>query len=525
MRMPLTTVVSCCLAGLAVARPVSAEVRVNHLFSDHMVLQRGREVPVWGTADPGERVTVTLGRQERAATAGPDGQWTVRLAELEAGGPFELKVAGQNTITVEDVLVGEVWFCSGQSNMDFTVARTEKRYFAGVADAEREIAAADHPRIRMFTSEWTMRDEPQADVEGRWVACSPRTVGDFSAVAYFFGRHLHEVLDVPVGLITSAYGASTAQAWTSRAALDADPQLRPLLEAYAAACAAYTPELARQDDEAYARWQQAAETARSEGKPAPRAPKRKDPHQDQHNPSVLFNGMVAPVIPYGIRGAIWYQGESNTAALYPRLQATLIRDWRRRWGQGDFPFLFVQLASLNAPPTEPGNSRLAAMREAQATSLALPQTGMAVTIDIGEAKDVHPRNKQDVGRRLALIAEAQVYGRSVTSSGPVFESMSIEGRSARIRFRHTEGGLVAQGGTLAGFAIAGKDGTFAWADARIDGETVVVSSPRVEEPAIVRYAWADNPPATLSNGAGLPARPFRTDEPDAAPVSEPAAPR
>ncbi len=518
MRKPFATILLCGLALGAVAHPSSADVALNHLFGDHMVLQRGMKVPIWGTADPGERVTVTFGRQEVSAVAGADGRWKVVLEGLPAGGPSDLKGAGKNAVTIRDVLVGEVWFCSGQSNMDFTVAKTEKRYFAGVADAEREIAAADYPQICMFTAEWTLRDEPQEDVEGRWSVCSPATVGDFSAVAYFFGRQLHTTLDVPVGLINGSYGASTAQAWTSRQSLEADPELDALLVAYEAACKAYTPDLARKDEEARARWRQAAEKARAEGKAAPRAPRLKDPHQDQHNPCVLFNGMVAPVVPYAIRGAIWYQGESNlnVPERYVRLQTTLIRDWRKLWGEGDFPFLFVQLPNHRAPATDPpAASRLAAMRKAQAASLALPNTGMAVTIDIGEAADVHPRNKQDVGRRLALIAEADVYHRDVVASGPVFDTMSVEGHSARIRFRHAEGGLSAKGGTLSGFAVAGKDRRFVWADARIEGDSVVVSSPQVDGPAIVRYAWADNPPATLVNGAGLPARPFRTDAPDA----------
>jgi sialate O-acetylesterase len=517
MRRPFAIPLLCGLALVAAARPSWADVALNHLFSDHMVLQREMKVPVWGTADPGERVVVTLGGREAATVAGEDGRWKVILEDLPAGGPSELKVAGKNAITIRDVLVGEVWFCSGQSNMDFTVAKTEKRYFAGVADAEREIAAADYPQIRMFTAEWTLRDEPQADVEGRWSVCSPATVGDFSAVAYVFGRQLHKALGVPVGLINCSYGASTAQAWTSRQSLEADPELDALLVAYEAACKAYTPELARKDEEAQAKWRQAAEKAWAEGKAAPRAPRLKNPHQDQHNPCVLFNGMVAPVVPYGIRGAIWYQGESNTDVpeRYEKLQATLIRDWRKLWGEGDFPFLFVQLPNYRAPAAEPpAASRLAAMREAQANTLSLPNTGMAVTIDVGEEKDIHPRNKQDVGRRLALIAEAQVYRRDVVASGPVFESASFQGHSARVRFGHTEGGLSARGGTLSGFAVAGEDRKFAWADARIDGDTVVVSSPQVEAPVIVRYAWADNPPATLVNGAGLPARPFRTDVPD-----------
>jgi sialate O-acetylesterase len=369
----------------------------------------------------------------------------------------------------------------------------------------------------MFTADWTMRDQPQSDVVGQWKVCTPENVREFSAVAYFFARDLQETLKVPVGIITSTYGASTAQAWTSREALQAQAELKPLLEKFDAARETFaSDEKARAGFErATQRWEAAAEKAKAEGAKAPRKPKNPDPVQDQHNPTVLFNGMIAPVIPYAIRGAIWYQGESNAgdAKLYPLMQKTLIEDWRQRWGIGDFPFFLVQLANHQAPKPEPGASRLASFREAQAASLSLPNTGMAVTIDIGEEKDVHPRNKQDVGKRLARVALAKTYGKEVEYSGPVYDSMQVEGDTIRLKFMHNDGLVAKSGEPLKQFSIAGADGKFVWADAKIEDGTVVVSSPQVSAPATVRYAWGDNPEgANLYNAAGLPAVPFRTDK-------------
>jgi sialate O-acetylesterase len=360
----------------------------------------------------------------------------------------------------------------------------------------------------MFTAEWTLRENPQRDVEGNWKVCSPETAGDFSAVAYFFARKLQEDLGVPVGLLTCAYGASTAEAWISREKLETNPAFKKLLGDFDKKFIAYRDNPKAFDDygRAMAKWSAAGRKGR--------APKHPDPVQDQHNPAVLFNGMISPILSYGIRGAIWYQGESNvgTRQLYPDLQKSLIEDWRQRWGRGDFPFYFVQLAAHKEAATEPENSSLASMREAQASSLSLPNTGMAITIDIGDTKDVHPRNKQDVGLRLARLALANTYGKKIVPSGPAFTMAEIEDGRVRLHFDHIGDGLVAKGGDLARFAISGDDRKFVWANAEIDGETVVVSSPAVPRPAYVRYAWADNPEgANLFNSEGLPAAPFRTD--------------
>ncbi len=509
-------IVSALLLVLFSAAPSMGGVKLNRLFSDHMVLQQGAEVPVWGTADPGERVTVAFGSQTRATTAGDDGKWLVRLSDLKAGGPSVLTVSGKETRTVEDVYVGEVWLCSGQSNMDMSVAR-EDRYWCGVDNEAEEVAAAHYPLIREFRVKVTMTDEPQTDVEGAWSVCSPTTVGKFSAAAYFFARDLQKKLGVPVGLITSSYGASTAQAWASRGALEADPSLASILDDYDAARRAFAPNEAAREKyrQAFGKWEVAAAKAKAEGKDAPRGPKNPDPGQDQHNPCVLSNGMIAPLVPYAIRGAIWYQGESNgpNAGKYLSLMKAVINNWRRAWGS-DFPFLFVQLANYNKPSPEPiGKGQIALVREGQLRTLSIPRTGMAVAIDIGDAANVHPKNKQEVGRRLALAAEAIAYGRSVVHSGPTFETMTIEGNTARLRFGNADGGLEARGGKLTGFIVAGEDGKFAWAEATIDGETVVVSSPTLTSPVTVRHGWADNPLVNLYNKAGLPASPFRTDAP------------
>jgi sialate O-acetylesterase len=475
------------------------------VFSDHMVMQRDLPLPVWGSATPAATVNVKIAGQSVTATADAQGHWRTAISALPAGGPFTLQVTGAGTtLTVADVLVGEVWLCSGQSNMDFTLASTAKRSFAGVTDWQQEVAAANHPQLRMFTAEWTMRELPQREVAGKWAVCNPETAADFSAVAYYFGRSIQQQLKVPVGLVTCAYGASTIEAWIREETLQAHPQFAGLLQEFGKQRTTFrdNPKLLEDYGKQLAKAK------------AGRPPKNPDPVQDQHNPFVLHNGMIAPVAPYAIRGAIWYQGESNgnTRQLYPALQQTLIEDWRALWKKPELPFYFVQLAAYKAPPTDPNSgSQLAEMRAAQASSLAIPHTGMAVTIDIGDEKNVHPRNKLDVGRRLALLALTRTYGQPGVATGPTFRDAVVEGSRIRVRF-DPGAGLVAKGGPLRQFAIAAADRKFVWAEATIDGDSVLVSSPAVPRPAFVRYAWADNPVgANLVNTAGLPAAPFRTD--------------
>ena len=485
-----------------------ADVSLPSVIGDNMVLQRDAKIPIWGWADEGEKVTVSFAGQEESATACAAGEWKVSLKPVKAGGPHEMKISGKNEIVVKNILVGEVWVCSGQSNMEWPVNRSN--------DAEEEVAKANYPKIRLFMANHTIAAKPQDNVGGSWNECSPETVGGFSAVGYFFGRDLHKELDVPIGLIKSAWGGTPAESWTTAEAMQADPDFKPILDRWDEAIAGVPAQI-----EAYGKsldeWASAAEAAEAEGNPVPEMPKAPaDPRRNPHRDSGLFNGMIAPLIPFSIQGAIWYQGESNASRAYQYrdLFPAMIQSWRDSWGLGDFPFLFVQLANFMETKPEPGDSAWAELREAQTMTLSLPKTGMAVIIDIGEAKDIHPRNKQDVGKRLALAAQSIAYGqKDVVYSGPMYESMEKEDGKIRLTFGHVGGGLEAKGSdTLKGFAIAGEDKAFVWADAKIDGDTVVVSSDKVANPVAVRYAWADNPVCNLYNKEGLPASPFRTDD-------------
>jgi sialate O-acetylesterase len=500
------------LPFLFLGTPLIAAVQLASPFTSHMVLQREMNVPVWGTAEAGEQVTVEFGGQKKSATAGVDGKWRVDLVPLTASAESRsLVVSGSKTASpqkLDDVLVGEVWLGSGQSNMDFSVSAKVK-YFAGITHEEQEIAAANYPLIRMFTGGASKTYEPQARVAGEWKVCSPETVPAFSAVGYIFARDLQKEIKVPVGIVTLAFGASTAEAWICRETLTRDPKLRPMVESFDAKVKAYAPPTPDEEKQ----WQETVAKAKADGKRAPRR-SRTDPVQDQHNATVLFNGMIAPVIPFALRGVIWYQGESIVGGdagrlLYPHVQATLIKDWRARWGQGDFPFYIVQLAGQEAASNSPE------VREAQATILALKNTGMAVTTDIGEAKNVHPHNKQDVGDRLARIARTNVYGEQIEFSGPQFSAMKAEDGAIRVSFSHLGGGLVAKGGSpLKWFEVAGADGKYVSAQAKIDGDTVVVRSAAIATPVAVRYAWVNFPDGcNLFNAAGLPAAQFRSDAP------------
>jgi len=506
---------------LCCAQAATAQVKPSALFSDHMVLQSGMAVPVWGTAAPAEKVTIQFNGQKKSAAADASGKWMVRLNKLKPGGPFEMMIAGnepgETPIVVKDVLVGEVWLGSGQSNMDFTVGTTPRHYFAGVQNEAEEIAAANYPNIRMFTGAWKNSYEPQTDIYGTWLIVTPENVKEMSAIGYLFARDMQKELKVPFGIITEAFGASTAEAWTSRDALVANPKLKPLIDDFDAKVAAYKtnpPDITA----ALKAWQEAAAKAQAAGQRPPRRPSNGDPVGDQHNPTVMYNGMIAPVIPYAMKGVLWYQGEAINGGptgykLYPLLQSTLINDWRQRWGEGNFPFYICQLAPLKAWPNRPDTLyNNPDVREAQATVLSQPNTGMAVTIDIGDPVNIHPKDKQDVADRLTRIALANTYGRKIEFSGPMYDSMKVEGDAIRIKFTHVSAGLVARGGDLKTFTISGKDGKFVPATARIDHDTLLVSSPEVAEPAAVRYAWDNYPEGcNLYNGDGLPAAPFRTD--------------
>lgn len=653
----MKTTIACLIAllggGFAPLPDPATDVRLPKIFSDHMVLQRDQPIPVWGTANPGGEVVVTLGEARATATADESGRWQAELPAMEAGGPHEMTVAAADTLQFTDVLVGEVWVASGQSNMEWRLEETDQ--------GEAAIAAADRPQMRLFTVEHDVSATPKADVEAAsgWEAASPETARSFSAVAYHFGRMLQDSLGVPVGLISTSWGGTRAEAWTSREGLQDLPAFRSQIEQleteaggdvstsfdslYARMNAAYEAEIRALDagytdstswadtsvtasgwatmrlpaaweaagldgldgvvwfrkeitlptdwasedltlhlgliDDADSTWVNGQVVGSTRGWQNRRAytvpasatqPGRNviavrvldtggegglrgepdslrleresgarlplegpwayqvgldlrvqdvppSPPRPQDFPTVLYNAMVHPLIPYGIRGVIWYQGESNAgrAYQYRTLFAEMIRDWRAQWGQGDVPFLFVQLANFMEPQTDPNEaSAWAELREAQAMALDLPNTGMAVTIDIGEADDIHPRNKTDVGERLARWALANTYGRdNLVYSGPLYRRMEQAGDSIRIHFDHAQGGLATSGGEPPrGFVIAGADRAFVQAEAQIDGNTVVVFSPDVQDPVAVRYGWANNPDVNLYNQAGLPAVPFRTDD-------------
>jgi len=481
-----------------------AAITLPRLISDHMMFQQGIPARVWGKAGPGETVTVRFREQSVSARAGADGRWEVFLAPMAAGGPWDLVIQGGNSITVRDVLVGEVWVASGQSNMEWPVVRS--------ANPDQEAAAANYPQLRLFKVRRKTAERPQDDVDAEWQACSPATARDFSAVGYYFARYLHQELKIPVGVIQSAWGGTPAQSWTSLEALNSEPVLHRYLEGWDDVMANYPAEKIRYQRK-LEEWEKESAAAKARGETPPGRPWEPAGPGHPNAPASLFNGMIAPLTPYAIRGAIWYQGESNAnrneAALYRRLFQAMILDWRARWGQGSFPFLFVQLANF-AKTWE--NSAWPELRESQTATLDLHDTGMAVIIDIGEADDIHPRNKQDVGKRLALWALAKTYGKQVSYSGPLYRQVTREDGRLRLWFDHAARGLRAEGSALKGFVIAGEDRIFHPADARIDGETVVVSSPAVPVPVAARYAWADDPENNLRNSADQPASPFRTDQ-------------
>jgi sialate O-acetylesterase len=478
------------------------------VFADHMVLQRDAKTPVWGTADPGEEVTVSVAGQTRKVKASPDGRWMVRLSPLKAGGPYELSVKGaKNTLTFADVLAGDVWVCSGQSNMEWTVARAD--------NGAQEIASANYPNVRLCFVPKNIQTAPQETVAARWAVCTPETVGGFSAVGYFFGRKLNTDLNVPVGLINTNWGGTPAEAWADAESLRADPEFVSFVRRTEEYPQEY-PRLLDAYEKAHAAWQEKANAAKAAGAGAPGGEPRKlaEPGKNPNLPTVLYNGMIRPLQPMAIKGAIWYQGESNAgrAYQYRRLLPLMIAGWRRTWAQGDFPFLIVQLANYGQDAPDAPGSAWAELREAQAlTAIQVPNTGLAVTIDIGNPADIHPTNKQEVGRRLALVAEAKTYGRKVAWQGPTYRALRVEGDRIRVKFEGAGSGLAVKGDKLLGFTVAGQDRKFVPADAVIDGDSVVVRAAGVPKPVAVRYGWANSPVCTLYNKDGLPAAPFRTD--------------
>ncbi|NLF38253.1 sialate O-acetylesterase [bacterium] len=489
-----------------------AELRVAPLFQADMVLQREADVPVWGWADEGGTVTVAFAGTSATAVAGTDGAWKVTLGPFKASAaPAVLSVSTKSAcIQVSNVLVGDVWLCSGQSNMQWPVRQT--------TNAEAEIADAQNwPQIRLATVQNVTAAEPRKDAQVAWSVCSTASAPDFSAAGYYFGRTLCKELGVPVGLIDSSWGGTPVEAWTSREMLETMPFLTGRLERADIARKTFNLEAATKEHEKQlAAWEAAVAKAKADGTDLPRKPSLWNPNTNPHQPACLFNAMINPLVPFAIKGAIWYQGEANAgrAIEYRTAFPAMIKDWRQRWGY-DFPFLFVQLANFMDVQTEPSQEKATwhLLREAQFMTLSLPKTAMASAIDIGEARDIHSKNKQEVGRRLALGALAVAHGKPVEWSGPLYASHEVKGSNVVVSFTHLGGGLATRdGGALKGFAIAGEDKTFVWADARIDDGRVVVSAPGVAKPAAVRYSWANNPIGNLINKEGLPATSFRTDD-------------
>jgi sialate O-acetylesterase len=640
-------IICCCLFAFLSFQSF-ADVRLPKLVGDHMILQRDAKLPIWGWADAGETVTVTF--QGKKYTTKPDaqGKWMLTLPAMKAGGPYEMTVAGKNTLTIKDILVGDVWLASGQSNMEWKLSHTVNNF-------EQEIANAKFPQIRFLDVTNAIATQPLTEFESKgWEICSPETAGDFSAVGYFFARDLHQRYNVPVGVITTEWGGTPSEAWTSTEALKAFPEyqkavndlekngssIQAQMQEYqtklkewqskvsggdrglAAATKWYAPAFTSADwpvmtlpmlwetadlpdydgivwfrkdvmipdseagkeltlhlaaiDDADSTWFNGVPVGATNGYNIARKytilgnlvkagknsitvrvvdtgggggvhgqedqlkltagdkiivsladkwqyqtaldilqmPAKPNVTVNQNSPAVLYNAMIAPLVPFAIKGAIWYQGESNAgrAYQYRTLFPAMIKDWRKQWKQ-DFPFLFVQLANFMKVESQPVESDWAELREAQSMTLSLPKTGMAVIIDVGDANDIHPRNKLDVGKRLAMAAQKVAYNENTVYSGPTYKSMKPDGNKIILTFDNVGGGLIAKGGELKEFAIAGPDKKFVWADAKIEGNTIVVSSNQIQNPVAVRYAWANNPDkANLYNKEGLPASPFRTDE-------------
>lgn len=490
------------MALLLIPTAANAELKMSPVFGDSMVVQRDKPIHVWGWTTAGVDVKVSMAGQESIVKATEEGRFDAYLNPLSAGGPHELVVQADETKTFRDVLVGEVWLCSGQSNMAWPVQSAN--------DPDLESLSANYPNIRIISVPQVASQEPLNDFEGRWENCTPETVKSFSAVGYFFGRQLHQTLDVPIGLIDNAWGGSAAEAWVRRDVLESTGQYDELLQKWDDTVANHDQEKVMANFRTrLKKWQEERKGNR------PRAPR--NPVNSNHRPANLYNGVLHPVLGYTIRGAIWYQGESNAARAYQYrdLFPLMIQNWRDVWGQGDFSFYWVQLADFRAEVAEPAESDWAELREAQTmTLIKLPNTGQAVITDLGEAADIHPRNKQDVAKRLARWALAKDYGYKIPFQSPTYRSMKVDGNKITLQFNHYGGGMdTFDVREPIGFTIAGADKKFVKANAKIvDQQTIEVWSDSISEPVSVRYAWADNPIANVQSKDGLPLTPFRTDD-------------
>ncbi|WP_345952926.1 sialate O-acetylesterase [Mucilaginibacter sp. PAMB04168] len=538
----------------------SATIQLPAIIGDNMVVQRNAKVPIWGKATAGQKIQIVFLNRTFTCMTGPDGKWSVRLATYPSGGPYQMLIkAGSEEIIIQNILIGDVWLASGQSNMEFGIQNE--------ANGAAAISNATDKFIHFFFVPMTFALQPQDGTaptdpdspNGKWVMCSPRLMADpkwawhgFSAVGYYFAQQVRLTQKCPVGMIASYKGGTPAQAWISEAGLKKEPAFEKYISArqtliaeFGQANAAYPQQLAdyrkaleiwrtevgNSFDKENKQWEAITAQAKANGQAVPPAPKPVRPAPQSppqpaggfSAPANLYNAMIAPVVQYGIKGVIWYQGESNgdrlaDAVEYKDLFPRLINDWRIQWKQPDLPFLFVQLANFRVSAKTPSEGNWPWVREAQRQALSLPKTGMAVITDVGNADNIHPTNKVDVGLRLALAARHVVYGENIVFSGPDYRSYVVEGRKIRIRFKQTGRGLVIDtvrhpgGVELEGFGIAGADGRFVWAKATLDGNTVLVSSEQIANPVAVRYNWADNPPGNLYNKEGLPASPFRTDD-------------
>jgi sialate O-acetylesterase len=486
------------LALVLLAATAHADVTLPKVFSSHMVLQRDMPIHIWGEAEPGERVTVDFHRATASTTADALHRWSIYLPAQAAGGPFTLTIHATNTLALDDILLGDLWFASGQSNMEMPLLGFPGN--AVIKDADKEIAAANYPQIRLLRIEKDVSDYPLEDVKSAtgWSQCTPETAASFSAVAYFFARDLQQKQHIPIGLIDSTWGGTPAEAWTSLDAIGSDPTLMPVFSAWA-------EKMNHESTEQRA--DLADKQLKAEGKP-PLPDRSWHPNPVSWRPGALYNAMVAPFTPLPIRGVIWYQGESNSshAALYGKLFPAMIQDWRAHWRQGNFPFLFAQISGFDSPKEDWG-----LLRDAQRRTLYLANTGMAVTLDFGDEHNVHPANKQIVGERLSLLARQIVFGENIVASGPLFR-LAYPGDGAMHVWFHNADGLNFHG-AAEGFEVAGPDGVFVPATASINGETVTVSSSSVPNPQYIRYAWPNFPKASLYNGAGLPASTFSSYQP------------
>ena len=501
-----------CTLALALIVPTAlfADVELCNAFTDHMVLQRNQQNPVWGWDAPGTKITVSIAGQKHETKTNADGRWDLKLSAMKAGGPHILTISGSSDVTIQDVLVGEVWVCSGQSNMAFSVSSAN--------DPDLESLTAKYPQIRFLSVPNRASQNHEKNFNGAWSVCTPETVKSFSAVGYFYGRQLHQTLGVPIGLIDNAWGGSAAEAWIRRDLVDNDKQYEVLSKRWKGVEATYDHEKATQQYQArLKKWQAAVAKAKAAKKPAPNRPRApRNPLTGNSRLGNLYGGCLHPIIGYGIKGAIWYQGESNAgrAYQYRHIFPLMIQNWRDDWKQGDFSFYWVSLADFNREAPEPGGSTWAELREAQTMTLSLPNSGEAIITDLGESDDIHPKNKLDVAKRLARLALVQDYGYKIVGRSPRYLSNSIKDGKMTVKFQDIGDGLdTFDVREPIGFTIAGKDQKFVHAQAKITGnDTIVVWSDEIKEPVSVRYAWANNPVCNVQNKTGLPVTPFRTDD-------------